>query len=50
MPGSGTGAIPEDLLCVLPGATVGDTVEADIRGRRDKADVVRRPFVDRSPR
>ena len=31
-------------------ATVGDTVEVDIRGRRGTADVVRPPFVDRSPR
>jgi aminomethyltransferase len=29
---------------------LGDTVEVDIRGRRGKADVVRRPFVDRDPR
>jgi aminomethyltransferase len=31
-------------------APVGDTVEVDIRGRRGAADVVRPPFVDRSPR
>ncbi|CAN5749118.1 glycine cleavage system aminomethyltransferase GcvT [soil metagenome] len=29
---------------------IGDTVEVDIRGRRGAADVVRPPFVDRSPR
>jgi aminomethyltransferase len=31
-------------------AEVGDEVEVDIRGRRAKAQVVRTPFVDRSPR
>jgi aminomethyltransferase len=31
-------------------ASVGDTVEVDIRGRRGSATVVRTPFVDRSPR
>ena len=31
-------------------AAVGDTVEVDIRGRRGSAEVVRPPFVDRSPR
>lgn len=31
-------------------ATIGDTVEVDIRGRRGVADVVRPPFVDRNPR
>ena len=31
-------------------AGVGDEVEVDIRGRRGKAEVVRTPFVDRSPR
>jgi aminomethyltransferase len=30
--------------------TFGETVEVDIRGRRGVADVVRPPFVDRSPR
>ena len=30
--------------------SVGDTVEVDIRGRRGRADVVRPPFVERSPR
>ena len=29
---------------------VGDTVEVDVRGRRGKAAVVGRPFVDRNPR
>lgn len=31
-------------------AGVGDIVEVDIRGRRGQADVIRPPFVDRSPR
>ena len=31
-------------------AEVGDQVEVDIRGRRGQADVMRPPFVDRSPR
>jgi aminomethyltransferase len=35
---------PEDV------AAVGDVVEVDIRGRRGRAEVVRPPFVDRTPR
>jgi aminomethyltransferase len=31
-------------------AEVGETVEVDVRGRRGPAEVVRPPFVDRSPR
>jgi glycine cleavage system T protein (aminomethyltransferase) len=31
-------------------AELGDVVEVDIRGRRGRADVVRPPFVERSPR
>ncbi len=31
-------------------AAVGDQVEVDIRGRRGRAEVVKPPFVDRSPR
>jgi aminomethyltransferase len=31
-------------------ASIGDAVEIDIRGRRGVADVIRPPFVDRSPR
>jgi aminomethyltransferase len=40
------------LAYLWPGdvAGVGDVVEVDIRGRRGLADVVRPPFVDRSPR
>jgi len=33
-----------------PALAVGDVVEVDIRGRRGRAEVVRPPFVDRSPR
>jgi glycine cleavage system aminomethyltransferase T len=28
----------------------GDTVEIDVRGRRGEAEVVKPPFVDRSPK
>ncbi len=40
------------LAYLWPGdvADVGDTVEVDIRGRRGTAEIVRPPFVDRSPR
>jgi glycine cleavage system aminomethyltransferase T len=29
---------------------IGDRVDVDIRGRRGPAEIVRPPFVDRSPR
>jgi len=37
-------------LAYLPGVTVGDHVEVDVRGRRIGCEVVWPPFVDRSPK
>lgn len=37
-------------LGLLPGASVGDVVDVDVRGRRIAAEVVRPPFVERSPK
>ena len=41
-----------EFLSTLPDAeaSLGDTVEVDIRGRRGSAQVVRPPFVERTPR
>jgi aminomethyltransferase len=37
-------------LCPSNGFSAGDPVEIDIRGRRGEAEVVRPPFVDRTPK
>lgn len=38
------------LAYLHPGVEVGDTVEVDVRGRRGRAEVVKPPFVDSSPK